>query len=111
MLRYLITAAAVTTGFVSAQTVTTLGAVTIHTVLVGKGNNQYSPNALIANPGDIVTFQFYPTNHSVIKAQYGYPCIPYEDVVAGGQGFYSQPQAVATADGSNVSLLGFGRHQ
>jgi hypothetical protein len=25
-------------------------------------------------------FQFYPTNHSVIRAAYGYPCIPYDYV-------------------------------
>lgn len=35
-------------------------------------------------------FQFYPTNHSVIRAAYGYPCVPYEMVLgAGHYGFYS----------------------
>ena len=34
-------------------------------------------------------FQFYPTNHSVIKAAYGYPCIPYEDLGLSGDTFFS----------------------
>lgn len=35
-------------------------------------------------------FDFYPTNHSVIRAAYGYPCIPYEMVLgAGHHGFWS----------------------
>jgi plastocyanin len=28
------------------------------------------PNSINARPGDIVTFQFYPTNHSVIKVRH-----------------------------------------
>lgn len=35
-------------------------------------------------------YQFYPTNHSVIRADYGYPCVPYEMVLgAGHYGFWS----------------------
>lgn len=35
-------------------------------------------------------WQFYPTNHSVIRADYGYPCVPYEMVMgADAEGFWS----------------------
>lgn len=35
-------------------------------------------------------YQFYPTNHSVIRAAYGYPCVPYELVEGADHfGFYS----------------------
>ncbi len=34
-------------------------------------------------------YQFYPTNHSVIRAEYGYPCIPYEDTGVDKIGFIS----------------------
>ena len=36
-----------------------------------------------------MTFQFYPTNHSVIRAEYGFPCIPYEYTGVDKIGFYS----------------------
>lgn len=42
-----------------------------------------------ANVGDTILFQFYPTNHSVIRAEYGYPCIPYEDTGVDKIGFFS----------------------
>jgi hypothetical protein len=37
---------------------------------------------------------FYPDGHSVIRAEFGYPCYPYELVDIGRQGFYSGPQTV-----------------
>lgn len=39
-----------------------------HTPLV---DGQFTPNNTLANPGDIVQFHFYPTNHSVIQAAPG----------------------------------------
>jgi hypothetical protein len=36
-----------------------------------------------------VEFQFFPLNHSVVRAEYTYPCIPYEMVNPGKQGFFS----------------------
>lgn len=68
---------------------------TIYTILVGKEHNIYTPNSINPGPGDIVSFQFYPGNHSVIRAEYGYPCIPYEDLQGKeNQGFYSGEMAV-----------------
>jgi hypothetical protein len=43
---------------------------------------------LIANIGDIIEFQFFPPNHSVVRAEYGYPCIPYE-LISKKPGFFS----------------------
>ena len=34
-------------------------------------------------------YQFYPTNHSVVRSEYGYPCIPYEDTGVDRIGFFS----------------------
>jgi len=38
-------------------------------------------------------FNFYPVNHSVARAEYGYPCVPYELLVA-EPGFFSGFQPV-----------------
>ena len=47
------------------------------------------PDVTQAEAGDTILFQFYPTNHSVIRAEYGYPCIPYEDTGVDKVGFFS----------------------
>ena len=47
------------------------------------------PDVTLAEAGDTILFQFYPTNHSVIRAEYGYPCIPYEDTGVDKVGFFS----------------------
>ncbi|TIA27952.1 hypothetical protein D6C78_10962 [Aureobasidium pullulans] len=64
-------------------------ATVIHTVTVGKGSHQFIPDILTASVGDVVKFEFFPLIHSVVRAQYGYPCIPYEDVLEGQEGFFS----------------------
>lgn len=57
---------------------------------MAKGGHSYSPDVVLAEVGDIIEFQFYPTNHSVIRAAYGYPCVPYEDILGVGHyGFFS----------------------
>jgi hypothetical protein len=46
----------------------------------------------IRRHGDFLTFlvfRFYPQNHSVARADYMEPCIPYELTGAGRQGFWS----------------------
>jgi len=78
---------------------TTVGEITIHTVTVGRLENEFQPNSIIATPGDIVQFVFYPTNHSVIRAEYGYPCVPYEDIT-GNTGFYSGFEPIASTNES-----------
>jgi plastocyanin len=74
----------ITTTFTTSTTTST-GSVT-HTVQVGPKSSPhaYVPHNLTANPGDVVVFEFYPTNHSVVKADFGAPCVP-----ASGNYFYS----------------------
>lgn len=62
---------------------------TVHTVLVGNAGYRFQPNITYANPGDVVSFVFYPSNHSVIRAAEGFPCVPYEYTYPGRTGFYS----------------------
>ncbi|KAL2352135.1 hypothetical protein BJ546DRAFT_1080133 [Cryomyces antarcticus] len=44
--------------------------------------------------GDIIQYQFFPPNHSVARAEYLSPCIPYEDTGVDKVGFFSGFQAV-----------------
>ena len=60
-----------------------------HTVAVALGGHTFVPDVTLAEVGDTIEFQFYPTNHSVIRAEYGYPCIPYEDTGVDKVGFFS----------------------
>ncbi|OAL03415.1 hypothetical protein IQ06DRAFT_324098 [Phaeosphaeriaceae sp. SRC1lsM3a] len=53
--------------------------------------NTYHPKA---NVGDTIEFRFYPTNHSVVRAEYGFPCIPYEMSGPNKQGFFSGFNAI-----------------
>lgn len=57
-----------------------------HTVQVGPKTNPhtYVPNSISANVGDVILFEFYPTNHSVVMADYLAPCVPASEGV-----FYS----------------------
>lgn len=58
-----------------------------HTVKVGPKENphQYSPHNITAAVGDVIVFEFYPRNHSVVKADFMASCVP----AAGGGFFYS----------------------
>ena len=54
-----------------------------------QGGHTFVPDVTLAEVGDVIEFQFYPTNHSVIRAEYQYPCIPYEDTGVNKFGFFS----------------------
>ncbi|KAE8355481.1 hypothetical protein BDV28DRAFT_128964 [Aspergillus coremiiformis] len=80
---------------VSAQTTTSDAATTAtssstaaatHTIQVGPKTDphQYVPASVNASVGDVIVFEFYPRNHSVVKADYNAPCVP-----AHGDVFYS----------------------
>lgn len=83
------------------------GEITVHYVNVSSRTHYFTPNSINALPGDIVNFRFWPGDHSVIRADYGYPCIPYEDLDGNeGEGFYSgvkSPNATDVEEG-NVCL-------
>lgn len=84
----------------ASPSVVTEGEITIHTVTVGKVVNQFEPNSIQANPGDIVSFQFYPSNHSVIQASWGFPCVPIQDVEPSQPGFFSGFFPITTGNDS-----------
>jgi plastocyanin len=83
------------TGAVNDTTPTsTQDEITIHTIDVSNKTHYFTPNSINASPGDIITFRFWPGNHSVIRAEYGYPCVPYEDFDGNENGgFYSGVQS------------------
>lgn len=75
------------------------GEITVHFISVSEELHLFTPNSINALPGDVVSFRFWPGNHSVIRAEYGYPCIPYEDLEGhSGQGFYSEVQSPNATD-------------
>jgi plastocyanin len=62
------------------------------TVTVGAplGTFAFYPNQIQnAQKGDTVLFEFFPSNHSVVKMDPSTPCIPYEYTNPGGASFYS----------------------
>lgn len=70
----------------ASKTATTLAGSATHTIKVGprEDPHQYYPHSVKADVGDVVVFEFYPRNHSVVKADYMAPCVP-----AVGEYFYS----------------------
>ncbi|KAL4997692.1 hypothetical protein BDV10DRAFT_186074 [Aspergillus recurvatus] len=57
-----------------------------HTIQVGpkEDPHSYVPHSLHASVGDLIVFQFYPRNHSVVQADWEAPCMP-----ADGDYFFS----------------------
>jgi hypothetical protein len=60
-----------------------------HTIQVGLLDHKIRPDTTEAAIGDIIEFDFYPANHSIVRAEYGYPCIPYEMTGSNKQGFFA----------------------
>lgn len=83
------------TGAINETTPTsTQDEITVHYIDVSNRTHYFTPNSITAKPGDIVSFKFWPGNHSVIRAEYGYPCVPYEDFDGNENGgFYSGVQS------------------
>lgn len=48
--------------------------------------------------GDVVDFEFYPPDHSVARAEFGSPCVPYEYTGKDKVGFWSETQWVKTVN-------------
>ncbi|KAF1834022.1 hypothetical protein BDW02DRAFT_579891 [Decorospora gaudefroyi] len=78
-----------------------------HTIQVGLADHKFKPEVTNANVGDTIEFAFYPVNHSVVRAEYGYPCIPYEMTGPDKVGFFSGFHAVSTvlSDPPTYSVL------
>ncbi|KAF1353534.1 hypothetical protein BDV97DRAFT_291157 [Delphinella strobiligena] len=61
----------------------------VQIVDVGDATNKFSPDVLTANVGDIISFRFFPANHSVVQAEYGFPCIPLSTMNTSALSFFS----------------------
>lgn len=48
----------------------------VHIVTVGYLSWQFNPDTIIAKVGDVVQFQFFPPNHTVVRAEYECECKP-----------------------------------
>lgn len=60
-----------------------------YTIQVGLLDHKIRPEVTEAAVGDWIEFDFYPLNHSIVRAEYGFPCIPYEMTGSGKKGFFS----------------------
>ncbi|KAL1879930.1 hypothetical protein VTK73DRAFT_6626 [Phialemonium thermophilum] len=87
-----------TTSTSNASTTSSSPAVT-HSVAVGAEGFNYTPAEIKGvSVGDVIEFRFYPGGHTVVRAEYGYPCIPYELTGANKIGFFSgqkSPQVIS----------------
>lgn len=91
------TSATKTTSSSSSSSSTSASAGATHSISVGAEGYKFSPDTVTnASIGDIIEFRFYPTGHSVVRSEYKYPCIPYEDTGPNKVGFFSGFQNVAT---------------
>ncbi|KAF2750041.1 Cupredoxin [Sporormia fimetaria CBS 119925] len=59
------------------------GTVKTHVVQVGGPNGTllFYPENLVAQPGDLVQFQFNPKNHSVVQSTFDQPCVPIQNIM------------------------------
>ncbi|KAI2483607.1 hypothetical protein Ptr902_05924 [Pyrenophora tritici-repentis] len=73
----------------STTSSTSSAAAQTHTIQVGLADHIFKPDTTVANIGDTIEFDFYPLNHSVVRAEYGFPCIPYEMIGNNKKGFFS----------------------
>ncbi|MCJ1309134.1 hypothetical protein MMC25_002789 [Agyrium rufum] len=72
-------------------TVLAQGMINVQVVKVSNkdGDLVFSPNNIMAPPGSMVQFQFYPKNHSIVQAAFAAPCVPLNDVNSSAVGFFS----------------------
>ncbi|KAI1144253.1 hypothetical protein F5Y05DRAFT_364128 [Hypoxylon sp. FL0543] len=75
-------------GSESTATSTKSSAPVTHTVMVGL-QHDFEPDTIQANPGDTIHFNFYPKNHSVVRADFKKPCIPWELTQDPAESFFS----------------------
>ncbi|KAF1844705.1 uncharacterized protein K460DRAFT_376345 [Cucurbitaria berberidis CBS 394.84] len=71
----------------------------VHLIQAGQGGFKFTPQS-VSNVavGDTVTFEFYPPDHSVARAEFESACVPYEYTGKGKTGFWSTTQWVDTVD-------------
>ncbi|KAL1863605.1 hypothetical protein Plec18170_000443 [Paecilomyces lecythidis] len=81
------------------------GTVKVHPVKVGWNDTlTFSPDQLNVNPGEMVQFQFYPKNHSVVQSTFNDPCTPMAKSMPGMTGIMSGFMPVS-ADAKDVPVF------
>jgi hypothetical protein len=78
----------------SLSTSTSSSKPSVQTIYVARGDHTFNKNSVNASIGDTIVFEFYDNGHSVIQAEYGYPCTPYGTVNPLRPGFYSQNMSI-----------------
>ncbi|CAA9963590.1 hypothetical protein P3342_010096 [Pyrenophora teres f. teres] len=79
----------------SASTPTPSSKPKVHTITAGAGGFKFTPQEISnVSVGDIVTWEFFPPDHSVARAEFGSACVPYEDTGKDKVGFWSGTQWV-----------------
>ncbi|KAJ4289742.1 hypothetical protein N0V90_011072 [Kalmusia sp. IMI 367209] len=92
-------ASASTTGSASNNSSSSSRPPQVHTVKAGAGGFKFEPAELTdVHVGDTVTFEFYPPDHSVARAEFGSACVPYEYTGKDKKGFWSDTQWVKDVD-------------
>ncbi|KAH7027800.1 uncharacterized protein B0I36DRAFT_327954 [Microdochium trichocladiopsis] len=77
----------------STRTPTTTSSRPPATITVKVGlQHDFQPDVITARKGDVIHFDFYPRNHSVVRAAFKNPCIPYNLVYPGSDLFFSGPK-------------------
>jgi plastocyanin len=76
----------------------------VHLIKAGAGGFKFTPQEIHdVAVGDIVSWEFYPPDHSVARAEFGSACVPYEETGKDKVGFWSGTQWVN--DTSQVCLF------
>ena len=84
----------------SGATPSESGKVALHVVKVSNKNGdlKFTPDVVKANTGDMVQFQFYPKNHSVVQSTFDQPCQPIAMNMPSVKGFFSGFMPVKPTD-------------
>jgi len=81
----------------SSSTPSSSNAPKVHMIQAGMGGFRFTPQQISnVSVGDVVSFEFYPPDHSVVRAEFGSACVPYEYTGKDKQGFWSTTQWVDT---------------
>ena len=95
-----------TSPVISTPTPTPSTEPTVHLVKVGAGGFKFEPASLEGVVvGDVVTFEFYPLDHSVARADFNSPCMPYEYAGRNRTGFFSDVQWVNTVNDVSICFI------
>ncbi|KAG6006414.1 hypothetical protein E4U21_007080 [Claviceps maximensis] len=57
-------------------------------MITATSNNTFSPDSVMAMPGDVLEFHFQSGNHSVEAGDYGCPCFPLSDGIGFSSGLF-----------------------